>query len=58
MCSLVMSLCSCDVIKYYYNRLNSSGLGVTHSAWFLDGKTSTCYTCVQYRDFRKPWLRF
>ena len=28
MCSLVMSLCSCDVIKYYYNTLNSSGLAV------------------------------
>ena len=28
LCSLVMSLCSRDVIKYYYNTLNSSRLTV------------------------------
>ena len=49
MCSLVMSLCSRDLHmtslnNNYYNTLNSSRLTVfnLHSAWFLDGTTSTC----------------
>ena len=43
MCSLVMNLCSRDLhVTSLNNILNSSRLTL-HSAWFLDGKTSTCY---------------
>ena len=41
MCSLMMSVCSCDVITLNGSRLT----GLTYStvpAWILDGRTPTC----------------
>ena len=47
MCSLMMSLCSRDVIKLYYNTLNSSRLTVVYltQRLVLDGKTSLNSSC-------------
>ena len=40
MCSLVVSLCSRDLLM-------TSLRTITHSAWFLDGNTSTCSTAAR-----------
>ena len=46
MCSLVMSLYSCDLPVMSLTitiHLINIGLIYTYNAWFLDGNTSTCF---------------
>ena len=47
-CSLVMSLCSHDIITITLNgsRLTDLTCIIAASAWFLDGRTSTCFCSV------------
>ena len=47
MCSLVMSHCSRDLLVMSLSTIIAV-INSTHSAWFLDGKTSTCLK-VHYR---------
>ena len=42
-CSLVMSLFSCDFLITELNVISSLALSSLHSAWILDGRTSTCH---------------